>query len=84
MQAVPPGQLTTVADQVATPIQVTIGGKTLASSDVLYAGASPGLLAGLYQINVRVPSSTPDGDATVTLLIGGFQSQSGMTIPVHQ
>ena len=84
MQAVPPGQLTTAADQVATPISVTIGGKTLASSDVLYAGASPGLLAGLYQINVRVPSSTPDGDAAVTLSIGGFQSQSGMTIPVHQ
>lgn len=83
MQAVPPGQLTTTADQVATPITVTIAGKTLASSDILYVGASPGLLAGLYQINLRVPASTPNGDASVTLSIGGLESQSGMTIPVH-
>jgi uncharacterized protein (TIGR03437 family) len=86
MRPVPPGQLTTSADHITTPITVTIGGTTLSSTDVLYAGASPGSLGGLYQINVRVPASTPNGDTPVTISIGGFETQTSpqLTIPVHQ
>jgi uncharacterized protein (TIGR03437 family) len=84
MQKVPAGQLTTAADPLATPITVTVGTTTLSSADVLYAGTSPGLLGGLYQFNVRIPASTPDGDTAITISIGGFQTQSGLTIPVHQ
>ena len=84
MQPVPAGQLTTAADPLATPITVTVGTTTLPSADVLYAGTSPGSLGGLYQFNVRIPASTPDGDTLITISIGGFQTQSGLTIPVHQ
>ncbi|MGD0303136.1 MAG: choice-of-anchor V domain-containing protein [Bryobacteraceae bacterium] len=84
MQPVPAGQLTTAADQLATPITVTVGTTTLSSADVLYAGASPGLLGGLYQFNVRIPTSTPDGETPVTISIGGVTTQAGLTIPVHQ
>jgi uncharacterized protein (TIGR03437 family) len=81
---VPTGQLATGAAPLTNPITVTIGGTTLSPQDVEYAGASPAALCGLYQFNVRVPSSTPNGDIAVTISIGGVQTQSGVTIPVHQ
>ncbi len=80
---VPTGQLATGAAPLTNPITVTIGGTTLSPQDVEYAGASPGAVCGLYQFNVRVPSSTPNGDIAVTISIGGVQTQSGVTIPVH-
>jgi uncharacterized protein (TIGR03437 family) len=55
----------------------------LASSDILYAGLSPGSISGLYQFNVKIPSTTPSGDVPVTITIGGFQTQSGATIPIQ-
>jgi uncharacterized protein (TIGR03437 family) len=84
MQPVPTGQLATVADSLATAITVTIGTTTLSSADVLYAGASPGLLGGVYQFNVRIPASTPNGDTAVTITIGGSSTQAGLTSPVQQ
>jgi uncharacterized protein (TIGR03437 family) len=81
--SVPSGQLDSGIANLTSPITVTIGSVTLASSDVLYAGLSPGSISGLYQINVRVPASTPAGDIPVTITIGGFQTQSGATIPVQ-
>jgi len=55
----------------------------LTPQDVLYAGLSPGSINGLYQFNVRVPASAPDGDVPASIAIGGFQTQSGTTIPVQ-
>jgi uncharacterized protein (TIGR03437 family) len=81
--SVPPGQLDAGIANLTTPITVMIGSVTLSSSDVLYAGLSPGSISGLYQINVRVPSSTPAGDIPVTITVGGAQTQSGATIPVQ-
>src|SRR5260370_25571747 len=81
--AVAPGALARgIAHVTTTPVTVTIGGVTLASSDVFYAGLSPTSISGLYQLNVRIPASTPDGDIPVTVSIGGMQSPSGATIPV--
>lgn len=77
------GQLDSGIANLTNSITVTIGGVTLSSSDVLYAGLSPGSISGLYQINVRVPASTPAGDIPVTITIGGSQTQSGATIPVQ-
>jgi uncharacterized protein (TIGR03437 family) len=68
---------------LTNPIAVNIGGVTLSSSDVLYAGLSPQSISGLYQINVRIPASTGAGDIPVTITIGGVQTQSGATIPVQ-
>ena len=84
MQPIPAGQLATAADSLANPITVTVGTTTLSSADVLYAGASPGSLGGLYQFNVRIPASTPNGATPVTITIGGFSTQTGLTIPVQQ
>jgi uncharacterized protein (TIGR03437 family) len=78
------GQLAAGAATLVSPITVTIGGVTLPAQDVLYAGLSPGSINGLYQFNVRVPMSAPDGDVPASIAIGGFQTQSGTTIPVKR
>jgi uncharacterized protein (TIGR03437 family) len=77
------GTLATGAAQLVNPITVTVGTATLPASDVLYAGASPGSITGLYQFNVRLPTSTPSGNVPVTISIGGFKTQSGLTVPVQ-
>ncbi len=77
------GLLATGIANVTTAITVTIGGTTVAASDVLYAGLSPGSITGLYQFNVRIPSGTPSGDVPVIIAIGGEQTQAGVTIPIQ-
>ena len=43
--------------------------------NVAYAGAAPGLVAGVLQVNVKIPDNAPTGDAVpVTLSIGGVDS----------
>jgi uncharacterized protein (TIGR03437 family) len=82
--AVAVGQLAT--GQATLPpnsITVTIGGTTLAPSDILYAGLSPGSISGLYQFNVQIPAGTPSGNVPVTIAIGEVQTQSGVTIPIQ-
>jgi uncharacterized protein (TIGR03437 family) len=60
---------------------VTIGGK---NAEVLYAGAAPGMTAGVIQVNARVPDDVPRGaDASLVLTIGDFSSQSGVTVAIH-
>ncbi len=63
---------------------VTIGGITLRPEEVIYAGLSPGSISGLYQFNVRIPDTVPDGDVPVEVRIGGLSTQSGATIPVRR
>jgi uncharacterized protein (TIGR03437 family) len=49
----------------------------------LYAGAAPGFVSGLMQVNVRVPDSINFGNSVpLTLLVGGQASQSNVTIAV--
>jgi uncharacterized protein (TIGR03437 family) len=69
-------------DPLKDPVTVIIGGVTLQPSDILYAGATPGSIGGLYQLNVRVPASTPDGNIPVIARIGGVETQPGATIAV--
>ncbi len=66
------------------PVTIAVGGTTLAASDVLFAGAAPGLISGLYQINIRIPAATADGDIPVSVQIGGITSATGTTIPVKR
>lgn len=81
---VPAGQLAAGQASLVNGVTVTIGGVTLAQSDVLYAGLSPSSISGLYQFNVRVPASTPNGDIPVTIQIGSVQTQTPATIPIQQ
>jgi uncharacterized protein (TIGR03437 family) len=78
-----PGEFALGPAFLQQPVTVTIGANTLANEDVLYAGLSPDA-PGLYQFNLRVPLSTPDGAAPVSIRIGAVQTQTGVTIPVKR
>jgi len=65
---------------MAQPVTVTIGGQ---SATVLYQGAAPGLVAGVSQINVQIPSNITAGPSVpVTITVGGTQSQNSVTVAV--
>jgi uncharacterized protein (TIGR03437 family) len=59
---------------------VVIGGRP---AEVVYAGAAPGLVAGVIQVNARVPAGTQSGDQSVVLRVGTAASQAGLTIAVR-
>jgi uncharacterized protein (TIGR03437 family) len=53
-------------------------------AEVTYAGAAPGLVAGMLQVNVRVPADAPKGTAVpVTITVGAATSQAGVTLAIH-
>jgi uncharacterized protein (TIGR03437 family) len=75
---VPAGQLVTTAEPLANTVQISIGGVTANSS---FAGL---VEAGVYQFNVAVPAGLANGDAGLTAVISGAQTQAGVSIPVQQ
>jgi uncharacterized protein (TIGR03437 family) len=70
-----PGEAPPTIGSTVSPPAVSLGTVTLSDADVLYAGVSPGI-AGLYQLNIRVPANLPDGDQPLTLTLGSFKTPS--------
>jgi uncharacterized protein (TIGR03437 family) len=54
--------------QPVLPITVTVGGRP---AEVLYAGGAPGLVAGVIQINIRIPGDAPTGDGVMVVVDAG-------------
>ncbi|HLY17137.1 MAG TPA: IPT/TIG domain-containing protein [Bryobacteraceae bacterium] len=75
--ALPTASQVTTAEPLANTVQITIGGL---AATVKFAGLSA---PGLYQFNVTVPSLS-NGDAPVVATIGGVQTQTGVSLSVHQ
>jgi uncharacterized protein (TIGR03437 family) len=69
------GEIPSRAAPLTVPMTITIGGTTLTSGDILYAGLSPGSISGLYQFNVKLPATVADGDIPVSVQIGGSRTQ---------
>jgi uncharacterized protein (TIGR03437 family) len=62
-------------------VTVDIGGFPAA---VEYAGAAPGNIPGLFQINARISSAVQQGDAIpVHVKVGGAISQDGVTLAIR-
>lgn len=59
------------------PIKVFVGD---AEAEILYAGASPGLTAGLFQLNIKYPPGTGTGSPLI-LQVGDTKSVAGVTLP---
>jgi len=78
------GELPSALATIPPQFSMTIGGVTLSSADILYAGLSPGSISGLYQFNVRIPAAASDGDVPVVLQVNGAASQSGATVAVKR
>lgn len=62
------------------PVQVLIDGRP---AEVQYAGAAPGAVAGLFQVNARVPLDASSGSVAIEIHVGSATSQPGMTIAVR-
>ncbi len=62
------------------PVAVSIGGQ---SAHLLYAGAAPGLVAGVMQINAVVPLNAQASSDEVVVTIGGYASPSAITVAVQ-
>jgi uncharacterized protein (TIGR03437 family) len=73
---VPAGQAFSSAAPVTSPVKVLIGGVSVTPS---FAGLTG---AGLYQINLTVPSGLGTGDLSLVATVGGVQTQAGVFIPV--
>ncbi len=70
---------TTTFPKPLLTVKVTIGGKEVTPE---YAGAAPYMVAGVIQINARVPTDIPAGNAEVVIKVGNNASQSGITLAV--
>lgn len=63
------------------PVRVRLGG---VEATPVYAGAAPGAVTGLMQVNVRIPDQTPTGGTVpVVLAVGTALSQTGATVAVR-
>lgn len=62
--------------QPRLPVNVTIGG---VEAEVVYAGGAPGLLAGVVQVNARVPIGITPGDAVEVKFVVGPRVVPGQT-----
>ena len=60
-------------------VAVRIGG---VNAEILYAGAAPSLVAGVMQINARVPVNSPNGAVPIQILVGNIESPAGVTVAV--
>jgi uncharacterized protein (TIGR03437 family) len=70
-----------VPQPMAQPVTATIGG---VNAPVLYAGGAPDLVAGVFQVNLKVPEGVATGNAVpVVLNIAGSTSQDNVTLAIR-
>jgi uncharacterized protein (TIGR03437 family) len=70
---------TSVFPKPVLPVDVLMGGQT---AEVLYAGAAPGFVAGVMQLNVRIPAGLR-GTVPLQLKIGEAATPTGLNIFVR-
>jgi uncharacterized protein (TIGR03437 family) len=75
------GQFTTgTYPTIPPPVTATIGG---VDAEVIWAGAAPGMVAGINQFNVRVPSGAASGNnVPIILKVGSVASPASATLAV--
>ena len=75
------GQIEQILATIPSPVTATIGGIPAA---VIYAGAAPGLVAGVVQINVRVPDGlSANSAAPISLSMGSFSTAPDVTVSIR-
>jgi uncharacterized protein (TIGR03437 family) len=80
------GKVTTVSatapltPRTLLPVAVLISGQP---ANVAFFGEAPGLVSGVMQINVQVPTTAPAGELPISVSVGGSVTQSGVTVSVR-
>jgi uncharacterized protein (TIGR03437 family) len=59
------------------PVRVLMAGR---EAEVLYAGGAPGLVAGVMQVNARVPEGLQGEAIPVTVRVGSAESPAGVSL----
>jgi uncharacterized protein (TIGR03437 family) len=62
------------------PVSVTIDG---IAAEIVYKGGAPDEVAGVMQINVKVPAGAHSGNVAVSLTVGDAKSQDRVTLAVQ-
>jgi len=65
------------------PVTVNIGGIEVPSTDITYAGEAPGLIAGVLQVDAKIPAGVASGPVPVIIRVGSAASQAGVTVTVR-
>lgn len=73
-----PGLIPSVADSVPAGYSVMIGGTTASAS---YVGVTPGD-AGLYQVNVTIPTGIAPGNYSIVLKVNGVSTPAGAFLAI--
>ena len=80
----PPGQTGTVSPlrlaPLTLPVTVQIGGE---DCYVVYAGAAPGLISGMMQVNVSLPEILQHGSFDISITVGSANSPMNLAIAVQ-
>jgi len=72
---------TTNLGKPTLPVIVTVGGKNAVFN---YVGDAPGLVRGVFQVNVVIPSGAPTGPkVAVVVKVGDRTTQDGVTIAIQ-
>jgi uncharacterized protein (TIGR03437 family) len=65
---------------LANPVSVTIGEE---QAEVVYAGGAPGMIGGMYRIDVRVPESLAPGPHPITAEVAGQAAPAMQRAVLH-
>ncbi len=74
------GQIMLRAEALRERVRVFAGGQ---DCSVLYAGSAPGQVAGIVQVNFRIPEGLRAGAVDVVIEIGGRRSPDGLKVFVR-
>ena len=74
------GSVTSGLQRLTLPVLARIGDR---EAPVHFAGSAPGLLSGVVQFNVQIPSDIPSGEVPVVLKVGDAASAGGATVYVQ-
>jgi uncharacterized protein (TIGR03437 family) len=61
-------------------VTATVGGK---AAKVTYAGSAPGIVYGVMQVNLEIPTGLTAGVQPLVISLGGTPTQSGLTVQVQ-
>jgi uncharacterized protein (TIGR03437 family) len=80
---VPFNQIVSVANAITGSLAVRVGETQIPDANILYRGLAPNFL-GLYQFNITLPATLPNGDLPVVFTLNGETTGQTMLLTVQR